>query len=299
MLFNRALPIFLLLFCSALYVLIFSLARLLEDHDISPLSALTFQVTLSAILMAAFAFLKGKFPRFDQGRAKHHFGIAFSYIVIPNAVIFYAAREVPTGYLSIVTVISALLTYLFALALRMEKVIWERALGIGLGFVGTLLLVLERNEFGQAVPLGWGLIALILPLALAVSNIWRQLYWPPQGTATSLAAGMMISAVPLVWVLAFFTNSLVFPAETSVYLILSAVTLAYVLYVVLVFEIIRLSGAVFIGQINYLIAAFGIITGSVVFGESLSVKLLLALILVFSGLSFVSFGRRRLSSKKY
>ena len=296
MIMVKVLPILLLFFCAALFVLILSLARLLEDYSVTPLTALTFQVTLAALLMSFFAKLQNKFPRFDEGRTKHHFGIAIAYIVIPNAVVFYAASKVPTGYLSVVTVLSALLTYIIALLLQMERIIFARALGIALGFIGTLLLVVERDGFGQAVPILWGTVALIIPLALAVSNVWRQLYWPPQGTALSLATGMMLAAVPCVWILLFLNGNYSLPTELSAYLILFAITIAYVLYVVLVFTIIKLAGAVFIGQINYLIAAFGIITGGIIFHEKLNIKLAVALGLIFCGLFFVSYGRRHLAA---
>jgi len=62
--------------------------------------------------------------------------------------------------------------------------------------------------------------------------------------------------------------------------------------VVLFFEIIRRAGPVFFAQFNYLAVLAGVAWGAVIFGERLSIYLVLAMVLMFVGV-FLSGYRRR------
>src|SRR5690606_42074354 len=66
--------------------------------------------------------------------------------------------------------------------------------GIVTGFVGAVRVALTRGEAGQPADLFWVLAALLIPVSLAIGNIYRTVDWPAGAGPIELAIGSHLAA---------------------------------------------------------------------------------------------------------
>ena len=83
-----------------------------------------------------------------------------------------AVDQGEAGFASLCLAFPPLLTYVLALALRMEGLQRLRLLGILIGLAGSLILALGKLGSGDS-PLLWVLATLVMPVFLAIGNVYR------------------------------------------------------------------------------------------------------------------------------
>jgi len=213
---------------------------------------------------------------------------------MPLIIMFLVLNHVPAGLMAIVLTLIPLLTYLFALALRMEPFTRLRAGGLALGFTGALLLVVPRGSLPDPAMLPYVLASFVAPVLFAVANVYAARA-RPAGDSLGLAAGMLLGSAVFVLPLALATGTFhplwlwATPADPWILLHLSVAATAYFLF----FTILRLAGPVYFSQVAYLVTLIGIFWGWVAFDERLSAWVWAALVLIFAGLTLVNLGQRR------
>lgn len=110
-----------------------------------------------------------------------------------NLLLFSAIPHVGAGFVALIISLPPLLTYLGALALRMERFNIVRALGVAAALLGAGVLAVRKFSTPDASTF-WILIALCGPVLLAIGNIYRTLRWPDKASPSALAPGMLIAA---------------------------------------------------------------------------------------------------------
>src|SRR5690606_34737280 len=82
--------------------------------------------------------------------------------------------------------------------------------GIVVGFFGAVLVATTRGEAGTPASLAWVGVGLLLPVFLAIGNIYRTWDWPRDAGTIELAAGSHLAAGLMLLVLAILMGA--FPA---------------------------------------------------------------------------------------
>src|SRR3546814_16058210 len=101
----------------------------------------------------------------------------------------FVIGHLSASFVSVVTLLSPVLTYLVAVALRMERAVLLRALGIALGFVGAAILVLPGSSLPSPDALPYALLAFVTPAAYAFGNHFAERGLPVVPPPLALAAG--------------------------------------------------------------------------------------------------------------
>ena len=139
----------------------------------------------------------------------------------------------------------------------------------------------------------WVLIALIAPASSALSNVVTERFRPPATSSVSMACGMTLAAAVVLFPIMLITGQgYLFEAPAAANQALLIVILISSVNFILFFEIVRRAGAVFFSQFNYVAVLSGIVWGMVVFGETHSLWIWAALVLMFIGLALVNSGTR-------
>src|SRR5690606_9508937 len=71
-----------------------------------------------------------------------------------------------------------------------------------IGLCGAALLVLGRSSIDHGIS-GWLLLAMCVPLSLAVGNIYRKFYMPAEINSSLLAGGMLVGSAVIMLPLIF------------------------------------------------------------------------------------------------
>lgn len=206
-------------------------------------------------------------------------------IAIPNAVAFLVVAQVGSGLTSTLYALPSLITYALSVMIRLDRVSMLRLTGLLLGVLGCLRILVPDSNGISVDALPWMLLGLLVPLSLAISNVYRTVAWPVGAGARDLAPGMLLSGALLVGVVLVASGRagdvLVPGWEVVPVLAVQAVlsALAYLGF----FELQRRSSPVFLSQIGFVIAPAGLLLGYLFFGERFGLEIWLGVGVLMAG----------------
>jgi drug/metabolite transporter (DMT)-like permease len=142
---------------------------------------------------------------------------------------------------------------------------------------------------------GWLALSLLATLSFSLRAVLVPLMRPPATPSLSLACGLLIAASAIMLVIMAATGQWwAFDGEFGMgHGMVLAAMVNNALLLVLIFEIIRIAGPVFFGGINYVSMLIGVVLGVVIFDESHTMWVWLAIALVLVGLYLVNRGKAR------
>lgn len=269
---------------------IYAFAKVAGQGGVSALGVLAWQMLFAALAIGAVAALRGELPRLSWVNLRYAAVAGLLGISGPNLVTFTALAHLPAGLIGVLTALAPLFTYGIALALRIEPLRPQRALGIALGLAGVLMILLPRGALPTPQALPWALFAVAAPLLLAGGNVYRSLAWPaglkPLAAASLLLATQALALVPI----AIATGEFVAPrallrAHDIALLGAGALTAAFYLGA---FELQKRGGPVVVGQLGYVITVATLLIGMLAFGERHAPATFAAVAVVFIGVALVN-----------
>lgn len=258
-----------------------------------PLAFLLWSLAASGAILTVVAVNRGQAPKRDRRTLAYNLGSGALSAMLPNALSFAAIAHVGAGFVALGFAFPPLLSYLMALALRMERFRPLRAAGLALAFLGVVVLVAAKVSLGDA-GLAWIATALAAPVFVASGNIFRSLYWPRGATPLALAPGMLIAAAAtLLPVLVVLRVPLAPPADAMALALLAAEIAVFTALYSLIFRLQALAGAVYLSQIGSVGAAAGGGIAVLVLGETADPSLAAAAVAILAGALLVNRTRQR------
>lgn len=170
-----------------------NLAKYASEIGITPLAFLFWSITGAAVILLIVALIRHELPPLNARSFEYYFMAALISVAGSNLLLFSAIPHVGAGFVALIISLPPLLTYLGALALRMERFNIVRALGVAAALLGAGVLAARKFTAPDA-SVFWILIALCGPVLLAIGNIYRTLRWPDKASPSALAPGMLIAA---------------------------------------------------------------------------------------------------------
>ncbi len=271
------------------------MAKFVAINGVPPLGMVFWQTFIGGNLLLAIC-LSRKIPIGLDRRHLRYYGVmGLLGIVLPYALMFFVMRDLPAGLMSALIVTAPLITYLIALALRIEQFGPRRAGGVLLGLIGVAVLVLAEGSLPSPELLPRALLAIVTPALWAATNVFAETARPKEGNAIALAMGAVYVAAAASLVLALGSGSFHtiwdgFSAEDWVILGYGMVTVAtYILY----YTVDQDRRAVYLAQVGYIVTLTGVGWGAWFFGERASVWLGLSILMVFAGVALVNYSRSK------
>lgn len=285
-----AIALGLLLGVGGIWGLTYSLAKLVTEAGAHAFGLTLVQAVVGAAIMLSYALLRGRRIVLDREHMVFYVVAGVLGTTLPSIVLYSAAPHVPAGILSILTALVPLLTYSFALGLRIEGFTGLRAFGIVLGLVAMLMIVIPDASLPSHTMIGWVLFAILMPAAYASENIFIAVRRPDGSDAGALLCGMLTAGAAMTLPLVWWTDtwiSLALPWGQTEWLILIMVAINVTAYLMFI-ELVRLTGPVFAAQAAYMVTISGVIWGIVIFGETHSAWVWGAMVVMFGGLALVN-----------
>src|SRR6516164_5929975 len=213
-------------------------------------------------------------------------------IGIPISLLTYIAPKLPAGVMTLVLALSPPFTFIMGVAVRVERFRWLGVIGLLFGFAGVVLIVAPGASAAEPIAWQWFLLALLAPVMFAGSNIAAALLQPPASSSVATAAGVLFGSALVLLPVMLIAGQVWVPTRLDEAAIGTLLAISInATFLVLFLEIIRRAGPVFFAQFNYLAVLAGVAWGAVIFGERLSIYLVLAMVLMFVGV-FLSGYRR-------
>ncbi|WP_266171308.1 DMT family transporter [Dyella subtropica] len=237
----------------------------------------------SAVLLTALRF-RGTAPTLNGGVLRY-FSIA-SLIALAAGPLLgnWVLGRIPAAIFTVVVTFSPMFTTLLTALIERRLPSINALIGVLLGLSGALLVLLPRVRVaphGEAFAL---CLALGVPMLLAVGNIYRSRYWPPQLAPAAASAGALavqgVLLAPVFAVRPHVAAATIWSAAPLFALSILVTVAANVSGSTLQ----RVAGATAYSQIGYVIALTGVVAGTILFHESLDATFWPALALVFAGI---------------
>jgi drug/metabolite transporter (DMT)-like permease len=228
-----------------------------------------FVVSLGAggILFAAL-LASGRRIRLTAHRLRYFVVTAAISYAFPNLLMFSAIPHLGAGYTGIMFTLSPVITLVFSILLGVRRPNMLGVLGIGVGFVGAVMVALTRGEAGQPAALFWVAMGLLVPVSLAVGNIYRSWDWPDGTGPIELAVGSHLAAAAMLAAGIFLLpGGGAFAPLAGVPLIVTAQAASASAMFVFFFRLQAVGGPVYLSQIGYVAAAVGLFSGTLFLGE--------------------------------
>ena len=265
------------------------LTKITVTAGYEPFGIIFWQMLIGTVLLGAWRWRTlGRLPVTAKTCA-FWLMIAFLGTLFPNSASYRAAFHLPSGVMSIVISTIPLIAFPIALALGNDHFSWRRMGGLALGLAAVAFIALPEASLPERAMVAFLPLALIAPLCYALEgNIvakWGTAGLDPVQVLFGASAIGTVIALPL----ALGTGQFRVPAAPFILadftMILGAVihVLVYTGYVWLVGR----GGAVFAGQVSYLVTGFGVIWAMVLLREHYSLWVWAALAAMAVGLTLV------------
>lgn len=281
----------LLLALGSVWSLGFSIARFCTTHGVPPLGYAFWQSLGPAIVLTLLCRCL-RIPIINKNIKTYIIFYLFAGLIgiaIPNANMYFAAAQLPSGILAVIINISPIMTYLLALAFKEESFQSRRFFGVLCAVAGILLMTKPSGDITTTM-IPWLLAALLTPVSFAVCAVFVAKYRPNNSHSLGLAAGMLWGST--LWLLPmvllghhFYAFDMNFTrVEQLLLLEILLSSLGYWLF----FQLLKNAGAVYYSLVGGVVAIAGLLWGKLFFAETLTWLQLLSVIAIIFGIILVS-----------
>ena len=299
---SRMIPTAMLLAAGIMFGLTFSLNRIAVIDGIPFIPYVFWQATGTGLLLLVFSFIFRRPPGLSLRHLRGYAILGSVGMALPLLVLNVIAAKLPAGVVALPLTLVPMLTYGFALMLRVDKVNALKLAGLGLGLSAVLVVLVPEASLPSPDMAVWVLVSLLVPLCYGISNVLIPLLRAPQASSLAIGAAMSLTGALCLGVVLLATGEWwwfeggVGDMGDGDWALIGVVVI-YPIFLWLLFETIRLAGPVFFSAQNYVATLSGIGWGMLIHGEAHSLWIWLALVLLFFGLALVILGSLRAEAK--
>jgi len=271
-----------------------SLNRIATTAGIPFIPYVFWQILGAAIGLWLIALVRRRWPPTTRDSLISYLLVGLFGFAVPFSVLAAAAPRAPASVISLTLTLTPVLVYVFAVLLRMDRFYALRALGIASSLAGVLLVLLppllQEASLVTAEMVPWVVLALAAPLCYSIANLSAARFRPAAAGHIELSAGVMTAATIFLVPVMIYDGSWWFfdlPFMEGGYTVIGALVID-ALFMVLMYEVIRLAGPVVFSTYNYIGTLCGMGWAALLFGEVPSVWIWASLALLFLGLYLVN-----------
>lgn len=264
----------------------------LAIEDLSPLWLATSRICLGSVLLTLFWGLRG-FKLFPEESAwgRMTFVAIFSSVV-PFFLIGWGQQYVTSGFAGIsMAAIALMILPLAHVFLPDEKMNLRKVFGFVVGFIGVAFLmggdVLASS--GSSLET-WGRFSLLGATACyaVCSIVLRKM---PAADPVGLSAVLLLIGAAVILPIALIVEGLppAIPQDTLIVIAVLGLIPTAAANLLRV-RVIREAGSTFMSLVNYQVPVWSVVMGALILGEPLPATMLLALLLILSGVAVSQYG---------
>lgn len=293
-------PLVCLLVTGSLLGISTTLAKLAPGAGLAPLTFLAWSVTGAALVLTAVNTARGIVPQMRAETVRYAVISGFITMAAPHLLIFATVPRAGASFVVLCIAFPPLFTYIGALALGMERFDAMRASGVALALAGATWIAVLKLVAPDA-PVGWIVAALLIPVLLAVGNIYRTLRWPRGARPEELAPPMLTAASIMLLAAGLLLPgfSLGVPTDRPDALLLIAAQIAvFSVQFLLYFVLQKTGGPVYLSLLGSVGAVVGVPLAVLLLGETAPRGLAVGATLIAIGIALMTRGAGRVAARQ-
>lgn len=293
-------PFLSLLGAGSLLGLSTNLAKLSADAGMNPATLLSWSIWGATAILTLVQGIRSRLPKISIRILEYAVISSLVGVVGPNLILFSAVPEVGVSFVTLSMAFPPLFTYLGALILGMERFQFSRAIGVVFALGGAVLLAAFKL-IAPNTHILWIIATMIVPIVLAIGNIYRTHRWPPGANSDELAPAMLIASSIMLLVTGTVSDlPLSVPLNQPILLLLiGAQAIAFSLQYLLFFILQKRGGPVYLSLLGSVASVVGIPIAVLGLGESLPDGLIIAAPMIALGVYLVARGGNASKAKDH
>ncbi len=270
---------------------VYPLIKIADTYNIPRFAYIFWESFFIILLLSTLALLRSQKIRLTKNECPYYIFCALTNILIPQALFFYIAKELPASIVSIIIVLTPIFVYMSLIFFFKEPLIWRKVTGICLGLLGIFILFAPAAFIdAYNLDLFWLMIALLLPVDYATNRIFATKLKPIDASPYNLTIGLFICVGLMCAGLMIILGQTSYNPLTHLHfgtLALFSHALAMTIFYI-IFFILAAQNAVSNSLSFYIAPLVGTSWGILLFNENIDIFFLASTTLVFSGLYLVT-----------
>jgi drug/metabolite transporter (DMT)-like permease len=260
------------------------LSKLAMQADLNPFLWTGLTSLIPSLVMALFAF-RGSAAWKSISLWRFGFTSGIFANLIPSTLILFAVPHIGSGIAGLMFALSPVVTAVLSIALRVRPPSASLLVAVALGFVGAIIIVLARGQFTLPGASIWLFAALLIPVSLAIGNVFRTARWPEgaKPLEVSVVANASVAGVQLPLAYAY-GGGLDFNSIFNHIDISLAQWIFALAQMSLFFRLQWIGGPTYLSQIGYVAAAISLAVGVGLLGEFYPMQVWLGAALIIAGI---------------
>ena len=268
-------------------------------EQLSPFQVVFIRTAIAAVGLNLVLLARGKHLPLNRRALVPLIILAIGNTTIPFALITWGEQFISSGLAAMLQSTAALFTLIVAhFTFADERVTPQKVVGLGVGFLGVVILASKSMVDGQVdVPLlGGALSVVVASMFYAYFGVYSrkliQTGIEPLMVSTGAMTGAAISSGILMLAAPLLGGEPATPLDTVSSDVLIAVGLlgfvntfiAYILF----YWIVRELGAARTSMVTYVVPAVGLALGAIVLNEEIDWRLIVGALMIFAGIAIVN-----------
>ena len=261
-----------------------------------PMTLAATRLALAALILVPLSFFYGGLPRGARVWV-FAFGVAILSNALPFALLSWGQTYVTAGVAGVAMAVMPLMALpLSHLLLPGESMSSKGMLGLGIGFIGVLVLI-GFDTLTQLGGAGIEVLAQFACLAATICYVTGSITIkraPPAHPIAFAAAAMLLASIIAIPVAFWIEGAPAMPDTSSALAMIVLAIGPTVIALMLMLKILSSAGPPFLSLVNYQVPIWATVFGAIFLGETIEPRLALALVLILLGVAISQgrFGRR-------
>ena len=179
----------LLLGTGGLFGAMFPLGKLASQAGVPPVPWSFVIAAGASTVLGLYALLTRRAVPLEAHHLRYYLVSAAISFVAPNLIAFAAIPRLGAGFAAVMYTLSPVLTLAVSAAAGLRRPGPAGVAGIATGLAGALVFVFSRGQVDRPGDPLWIALALLIPVLLAVGNVYRTVDWPADADPLALAVG--------------------------------------------------------------------------------------------------------------
>jgi len=252
--------------------------------SLSPIWLVASRITLAAILITAYIYLKGlRLPKLSDPRWRWYAVIGTTGMVIPFFLIGEGQKTIDSGISAILIGAMPLITIILAHFFTEERMTPTKFIGFVIGFCGLIVLFLPQ-DFSLSLVSDWKAQSLILIAAFCYGLTTVTAKRAPQ-THSEIGAAMMLicgAVIALVWALVEGIPATP-PDPIAYWMVLGLAVGSTGIATIIYLHMIDVKGPTTLAAINYFVPVASVLFGVWLLNETITFQVIIAFITIIIG----------------
>ncbi|MEM7069606.1 MAG: DMT family transporter [Pseudomonadota bacterium] len=265
------------------------LSKIAVSSGHQPFGLIVWQLVIGVLVLGAVLVLRGWRPRISRELLLYYAVIAVCGTLIPNGTSYLAQQHLPAGVMAIAIATVPMFTFALAVIARIETFDFKRMLGIAIAFIAMVMIAAPESSLPDSSKAIFVLVALVAPIFYGVEANYIARHQPknvdPVSTLFMASALGLCVALPIALSAGQWIDPLQ-PWQAPEWSLIAASIIHAVTYCAFIW-LVGFGGPVFSVQTAYPVTLSGVFLSMLFLGETYSIWIWGALLLVIVGLVLV------------